>query len=288
MLGESGYVFDDGLCCALEDGRFYLTTTSGGIGAVEAWLRDWADRWSLRVHIADQTAALGAIVVAGPRARELLGALSSDALDAERFPYMAHREIAVAGVACRALRVGFLGELSFELHHPRSRSVDLWDALLEAGAPLGMRPHGLDALDLLRLEKGHLFIGQDTMPDSTPAKLGMEWMVASSKPAFLGKRALERMAQLPADRRLVGIAFERGAPAPEPGSPLFVGERIAGRLTSCLDSPAEERAIALAWSYAEAGEFATAFEARPRSGARVRGAVVPTPFYDPKGDRLRA
>jgi sarcosine oxidase subunit alpha len=288
MLGEAGYVFDDGLISALEDGRYYINTTSGGASGVEAWLRDWADRWALHVHIADQSAALGAIVVAGPRARDLLTALSSDALDAESFPYMAHREIAVAGIDCRALRVGFVGELAYELHHPRSRSVELWDALLDAGKPMGIRPHGLDALELLRLEKGHIYIGQDTMPDSTPAKLGMDWAVASSKPAFLGKRALERMAEYPIERRLVGIAFERGKPAPEPGAPLFDGERIAGRLTSCMDSVTEGRAIGLAWSYAEAGTFSTAFEARLSSGARVRGLVVPTPFYDPKGVKLRA
>ena len=86
MLGEAGYVFDDGLICALEDGRYYVNTTSGGASGVEAWLRDWADRWEMRVHIADQTAALGAIVVAGPRARDLLTALSSDAFDCRELP----------------------------------------------------------------------------------------------------------------------------------------------------------------------------------------------------------
>ncbi|MBW2542596.1 MAG: (2Fe-2S)-binding protein, partial [Deltaproteobacteria bacterium] len=288
MLGEAGYVFDDGLISALEDGRYYVNSTSGGASGVEAWLRDWADRWALHVHIADQTAALGAIVVAGPRARDLLKALSGDALDAENFPYMAHREISVGGVDCRALRVGFVGELAYELHHPRSRSLELWNALLEAGEPMGIRPHGLDALELLRLEKGHIYIGQDTMPDSTPAKLGMGWAVASDKPAFLGKRALERMAGFPIEQRLVGIAFERGAPTPEPGAPLFERERIAGRLTSCMESISEGRAIGLAWSFADAGAFCSAFEARLSSGTRVRGTLVPTPFYDPQGVKLRA
>jgi sarcosine oxidase subunit alpha len=184
--------------------------------------------------------------------------------------------------------VGFVGELAYELHHPCSRSVELWDALLDAGKPTGIRPHGLDALELLRLEKGHIYIGQDTMPDSTPAKLGMDWAVAWSKPAFLGKRALERMAGQPIERSLVGIAFESGAAAPEPGAPLFDGERIAGRLTSCVESVSEGRAIGLAWSYAEAGQFSSAFEVRLASGARVRGTVAPTPFYDPKGEKLRA
>ena len=93
----------------------------------------------------------------------------------------------------------------------------------------------------------------------------------------------------PIERRLVGIAFERGAPAPEPGAPLFDGERIAGRLTSCMDSVSEGRAIGLAWSYAEGGCFCPCeFDARLSSGVRARGSVVPTPFYDPKGVKLRA
>jgi sarcosine oxidase, subunit alpha len=288
MLGETGYVFDDGLICAETEGRYFVTTTSGGASGVEAWLRNWADRWQLEVHIADQTAALGAIVVAGPRARALLASLSSDALDNASFPYMAHRNLRVAGIPCRALRVGFVGELAYELHHPRSRSVELWDALLHAGKPMDIRPHGLDALELLRLEKGHIFIGQDTLPDSTPAKLGMGWAVAARKPRFIGKTALARLAQIPLERRLVGLAFERGAAAPEPGAPLFDAERIAGRLTSCMESPVTDCAIALAWAYANAGRFASSFEARLASGARVRGSVVPTPFYDPDGAKLRA
>jgi sarcosine oxidase subunit alpha len=116
----------------------------------------------------------------------------------------------------------------------------------------------------------------------------MDWAVASGKSTFLGKLALERMAALPMERRLVGIAFERGAPTPEPGAPLFDGKRIAGRLTSCVESPATGCAIALALAYADGGAFPTACEARLTSGARVRGAVVPTPFYDPEGARLRA
>lgn len=293
LLGEAGYVFDDGLIAAQEDGRYFVTTTSGGASAAEAWMRDWADRHELHVHIADQTAALGAIVVAGPYARGLLGKLADDSDDLTNtaFPYMAHRDITVAGVPCRALRVGFVGELAYELHHPRSRSVELWDALLDAGHPLDIRPHGLDALELLRLEKGHVYIGQDTMPDSTPNKLGMDWAVARDKPAFIGKLALERMVDIPNREALVGVAFERGAATPEPGAPLFDGTTIIGRLTSCMHSPTEGHAIGLAWAYAQDGTFPTAFEApvgKLGLGGRVRGSVVPTPFYDPEGERLRA
>ncbi|MDP9298817.1 MAG: 2Fe-2S iron-sulfur cluster-binding protein [Actinomycetota bacterium] len=279
-LGEAGYVMDDGLISALDGGRYYLTSTSGGADAMEAWLLDWADRWDLHVHVVNQTSMLGAINVAGPRARDLLARLTDDRIDAAAIPYPGHREITVAGVACRSLRVGFVGELSFELHHPRSRGVDLWNALLEAGADLGIRPHGLDALDMLRLEKGHVYLGQDTLPDDHPFKLGLDWAVALDKPAFVGKTALERMGSLPLDRKLVGLTFDG---QPRRGVPLQAGTEIVGRVTSCATSPAMGHAIGLGWLRAVAGEFPTRLTA-----GHVDATVVSPPFYDPTGARLRA
>ena len=239
-LGEAGYVADDGLICRTEDG-FYLSSTSGGAARMDAWLRDWADRLELRAHIVDQTAQLGVILVAGPHARDVLSALCDEGdLSSEAFPYLAHREVSIAGVGCRAIRVGFVGELAYELHHPRRRGPALWNALREAGAPFDLLPHGLDALELLRLEKGHIYLGQDTLPDDTPAKLGMSWAVAMDKPAFVGKVALERMASLPAERRMVGLRFDevRGDVSDLRGVPLAVGDRIVGRVTSAEASPA--------------------------------------------------
>jgi sarcosine oxidase subunit alpha len=246
---------------------------------MEAWLRDWADRWELRAHVIDQTAMLGAINVAGPRARELLERLTDEPLDATSIPYPGHREIDVAGVPCRAIRVGFVGELSFELHHPRSRGVELWDALLRAGADLGIRPHGLDALDVLRLEKGHLYLGQDTLPDDHPAKLGLGWAVAMDKPAFVGRAALERMAAIPLERKLVGLAFDG---VPQRGAPLRLGDRIVGRVTSCARSEALGRAIGLGWLRS------TDWGSERLIAGDAAAEVVPTPFYDPEGVRLRA
>ena len=121
---------------------------------MDANLREWADRLDLHVHLLDRTAELGAILVAGPHARDLLERLSDDPVDAAAFPYPGHREITVAGIACRAVRSGFVGELAFELHHPRSRGPELWSALLREGEAFGVTPFGLDTLELLRLEIG--------------------------------------------------------------------------------------------------------------------------------------
>jgi sarcosine oxidase subunit alpha len=279
-LDEAGYVRDDGVVCALGDGSYYLTSTSGGADAMEAWLRDVADRWGLHAHLVNQTATIGAINVAGPLARELVGRLTDDPVDAASLPYGAHSEIVAAGVRCRALRVGFVGELSFELHHPRSRGPELWGALMAAGGDLGIRPHGLDALELLRLEKGHLYLLQDTLPDDHPWKLGLGWTVAMDKPAFVGKAALQRMSALPLERKLVGLRFDR---TPQRGAPLEADGRIVGRITSCAASPALGYPVGLGWVRAIDGAFPETLRSNGTTAT-----VVPTPFYDPEGARLRA
>jgi sarcosine oxidase subunit alpha len=284
-LDEAGYVMDDGLLARVSEHEWYLNSTSGGAGRTDARLRNFADRFGLAVHVLDRTAQWGAINVAGPYARDLLAGLTDDPIDTATVPYPGFADITVAGVACRAIRTGFVGELAFELHHPRSRGPELWEALLEAGRGWDLRPHGLDALELLRLEKGHVFLGQDTMPDDTPAKLGMSWAVAMDKPWFVGKKALERMAELPIGRRQVGLEFVGGPEATSDlrGEPLIVGDRMIGRVTSAERSPVLERAIGLGWVRVEGdalpGSLATG------SGVPVR--IVPRPFYDPEGGRMR-
>jgi sarcosine oxidase, subunit alpha len=283
VLDEAGYVVDDGVLCALEGGRWYITSTSGGSERLEAWMRNWADRLALRAHIVNQTAQLGAILVAGPRARDVVGRLTDDRIDRKALAYGRHAEIVVAGVACRALRVGFVGELAFELHHPRSHGVELWTALLEAGRDVGIRPHGLDALELLRLEKGHLYIGQDSLPDDTPAKLGLGWAVSTDKGSFVGKVSLERMAERPVERKLVGLRFD-GDGSTLRGAPLSADGRVVGRVTSFERSDVlGGKEIGLGWITAIDGRFAKTFRV-----GHGTAAVAPTPFYDPGGARLRA
>lgn len=281
LLGEHGFVVDDGIVCALGDDRWYVTFTSSGAAAMEATLKDWAETFGHEVHVVDLTAGWGAINVAGPHSRRLIQRLSPDPLDNDAFPYLRRREITVAGVPCSAIRLGFVGELSFELHHPSDRSGELWDALLEAGRDLGIRPHGLDALRLLRLEKGHIIVGQDTDFDATPAKLNMSWAVRDEKPWFVGKRGLERAAMHEAARKLVAVSFPAAAP-PE-GAPLRAAGRLVGQLTSSAWSPALECGVALGWIERVNGAFPNELESDG-----VHGSVVGHAFYDPQGERLRA
>jgi sarcosine oxidase subunit alpha len=282
LLNEAGHVIDDGMICALGGGRWYLTFTSGGAEQVEAWMRDWIETWGLRVHLVNETGARGAINLAGPHAREVLTALVNEPVDNGALPFMRARHLMVANVPCLVIRLGFVGELSYELHHPSSRSVELWDSLLAAGRHAGIKPHGLEALRLLRLEKGHVIVGQDTDFASTPKKVGLDGVVKLEKRFFIGKRELERNRRLPLRERLAPITFRTGTPAE--GASLTAEGQHVGYLTSCRFSPVLERAVSLGWLNATDGHFPRILE----SSEGLVGEVTDRPFYDPLGERLRA
>jgi len=286
-LNEAGHIFDDGMIAALSEGEYYVTATSSGAEGAEAWMRDWAETWRLAVHIVNQTAALGAINLTGPRSRDVLARLTTEPVDGATLPFAGIRRMRVAGVPCLVLRVGFTGELGFELHHPRSRGGELWDTLLHTGEDLGIVPHGLDALKLLRLEKGHILVGQDTDFDTTPRKIGLDALVSLDKAFFIGQSSLKRLSALPLKRRLASIAFA-GPEAPDEGAQLLVESERVGYLTSSRYSPSLEHSVALGWLNATDGEFPREVVAVSRNARRTAGTVVEGAFYDPHGARLRA
>lgn len=277
LLNERGYVLDDGLISRDSETRFALTFTSGGASFAEMWVRDWAESWKLDVRILNQTMSLGAINVTGPLASELLARAGLD----RPLGYMHHRQTTVAGVPCRVYRLSFTGELSYELHHPAAHSVRLWRRLLELGAHLGIRPHGLDTLLKLRLEKGHVIVGQDTDFDSTPRRLALEGAARLDKPDFVGRAAVLRTNKLPLDRQLVGLEME--GPAPIEGALLWHGLEYAGYVTSSLLSPALGKVVMLGWLKLFDGELPAEVTIDGRPARRV-----PLPFYDKDGQRARA
>ena len=276
MLNERGYILDDGMVCREPDGeRFFLTYTSGGASMAEMWVRDWTSAFDVRWM--NLTMSLGAINVTGPSSRELLSLAGFDA----EIPFLGHTEADVAGVPCKIFRLSFTGELSYELHHPFARSVDLWRQLMALGADLGIRPHGLETLVRLRLEKGHVIVGQDTDYDSTPRRIQHEWAVRMDKGDFVGRHAITRTDRIPLDRLLVGLELD-GEP-PFEGAVIWHGEQYAGYITSSTWSPILGRSVMLAWLYEIDGEFPDTITVDGRAARRTS-----VPFYDPEGIRARA
>lgn len=277
MLNERGYVFDDGLIARELDGTFSLTFTSGGASMAEMWIRDWSASFGHDVRILNQTMSLGAINVTGPLARELLGKAGL----AETPPYMGHATATVAGVPCKIFRLSFTGELSFELHHPAEGSVELWRQLMELGGEYDIIPHGLEALEQLRLEKGHILIGVDSDYDSTPRRLHHEWAVNMNKGDFIGRQALLRTNQIPLDKMLVGLTTE-GPVAPFEGAVIWNGATYAGYVTSSCFSPTLGKGVMLGW-------VDLVDENLPDSLTieGLEATITMPPFYDPVGGRAR-
>jgi sarcosine oxidase subunit alpha len=299
MLDDAGIVLDDGTVARLGDERFFVSTTTGNVDAVDQWLRWWLAGSDRDVAVANVTSHYAAVNLAGPRARDILVRLTDVDVSREAFPYLTAREGTVAGVPAIVLRLGFVGEVGFEIHVPADHGAHLWDALMDAGRDAGLRPFGVEAQRVLRLEKLHPIVGQDTDALSDPAAAGMGWLVKSDKPDFIGRDALLRLDTAPGgdvppgtdvDRPvLTGFAME-GTAIPAEGSAVVADGRPIGRVTSSKWSPTLGRPIGLAW--VARGHAADGAPLTIRLGADTHGASAPAvvrtrPFYDPDGERQR-
>ena len=198
------------------------------------------------------------------------------------FRYLDARELDVAGVPCLALRIGFVGELGYELHFPSPAGEFLWDRLVDEGA----RPFGLEPQRVLRLEKGHIIVGQDTDSESNLLSAGMSWLPKLDKDDFVGKFAVGHFAERDGRERLVGFEMEEDV-VPEEGAQVVIEGRPGGRVTSARRSEAVGAVIGLAWLPPDRSEDGMRFEIRVDRrtvGARVRHGA----FYDPAGERMRS
>jgi sarcosine oxidase, subunit alpha len=290
MCGEDGVVLDDGVTGRLGDEHFLMSTTSSGAATVWEWLESWlqTEHPDWRVHVTPVTTAYTSINIAGPRSRTLLSRLVDDIdVDPDAFPYMHVRTGSVAGVAgCVGWRIGFTGELSFELHVPAGFGLHVWEALMAAGADLGVRPFGVEAQRILRLEKGHLIVGQDTDGLTTAAGAGLDSLVRTAKADSVG---LPELATPPADgTRLVALVTDDPTLVPTEGGQLLRDDgRICGRVTSSRLSPTLERSVCLAQLDVDLASAGQAVAIRLVDGTTA-GAQVAEQLaqVDPEGARL--
>jgi sarcosine oxidase, subunit alpha len=288
IASDAGRIMDDGTICRIDDDTFYVTTTSSGAGAVYEWFSWWLADWDLDVRLTDVTQALSAVNLAGPRAREIMGELADIDCSAEAFTYLDGKQGAVAGVDCLMLRIGFVGEVGYEIHCPSAHGEHLWDALMQAGAKHGLKPFGLEPQRLLRLQKMHILIGQDTDSESTPFGAAMPWIVKLDKEQdFIGKWALERAATDELETTLVGIKLSNGHVPTEGAVVMPHGDGPVGQVTSARFSPQLGGVIGMAWvpvALAQDGSTVTISD----EGKKLEAEVVTKPFYDPDGEVLRS
>ena len=286
MTGEDGVVIDDGVCARFADQHFYVSATTSGVDRIYQQMLKWNAQWRLDVDITNVTAALAAVNLAGPDSRQVLARLCSDVdLSAEDFPYLGVRLGTVAGIPARLLRVGFVGELGYEIHVPARYGEALWDALMDAGKAFDIRPFGVETQRLLRLEKGHVIISQDTDGMTQPAEIDMGWAIARNKPFFVGKRSVAILEAQPLKRKLVGFSLPANSSKPLEGHLVLKGGDISGNVTSCEYSQTLDQIIGLAYCAADQATPGGQIPIRVEGGELVHATVVQLPFFDPATTR---
>lgn len=286
MTSDSGVIMDDGTVTRLAEDRYFVTTTSGNADVIEEWFNWWNAGASNCAHVVNITAAYGAVNVAGPKARETLSKLTDIDLSTRNFGYMRSAQGEVAGVPCLLLRIGFVGEAGWEVHFPAEYGEYMWNAIMEAGREFGISPFGLEAQRVLRLEKGHVIVGQDTDAISTPMDVGSDWAVRFDKPDFIGRGGLAVASDRGLQQRLVGFVLSVAA-APEDGTPVVSGGRPIGRVTSARISPTLGAGFGLAYVPPSLAVEGASIEVLI-GGCPVAARVTLQPVYDPEGHRLRS
>ena len=286
LLSETGKVLDDGVIARLGEDEYLATSSTGNAEFVENWLKWWQATGSLNVSITNMTSGLAAINVAGPKARELLSRLVDIDISNQAAPYMSCSRANIAGVPGLMLRIGFVGEVGWEIHFPAEYAEYLWDRLMSEGEADGIRPVGVEAMRLLSLDKRHIWPTLDTDAASDALEADLAWAVKFEKPDFVGKHYLLKTQRHGLRQRIVGFVVKGTGPVNN-GDVIVVDKKIVGRVTTAGYSYARQEYVGIAWV---AVEFAKEHNTIPivHDGHPVDAEIVSGAFYDPEGRRMKA
>ena len=286
-LGENGRIQSEATITRVEDDRFYvLSGSSWEVKDMDALMQSRLE--GERVEVENVTDDWGNLIVAGPRSRDLLSRLTEADLGNESFRWLTGQTIRVADVPCRALRVNYVGELGWELHHPMDRMPELYAAIREAGAEFGLVDFGARAVDSMRIEKGYRGIGADLTNEISPVEAGLDRFVPMAKEGFVGREALLRIHEQGVSQSLVYLDVEARDADCQGGEPLFVGARVVGVTSSGAYGHRTGRSLALAYVdpvYSDVGQEIEVDILEDRCRATV---LKNEPVFDPANNRLRA
>jgi len=295
MLREDGVVADDGTVTRLSDRHYFLTTTTAQAPLLARRLQYYRKvLWpELDLRLVNVTEQWAAVAIAGPHSRDLLAHITesgeSDEVNDEVLPYMGYAPVQIGGVAARIFRISFSGERAFEIYVPAAFGAALWRRLLEAGRDRGITPYGIDALNMLRIEKGHV-AGGELDGRVTIDDLGLARM-AKAEGDFIGRQGSMRPGlRDPARWQLVGLASADGRTPVPPGAKIvdeLAPGHYLGEVTSTAWSPMLKMPIALALVSAGRSRHGQILNATsPLANRQVAVSVRSPAFFDPEGTRL--
>ena len=294
MCSENGFLSDDGVVARIDEQTWLCHTTSGGADRIHAHMEEWlqTEWWDWKVWVVNVTEQLAQVAVVGPNARKLLEKLGGMDVSAESLPFMAWADGTIGGIDCRAYRISFSGELSYEIAVPANKGRAFWEMLMEAGAEFGAMPYGTECLHIMRAEKGFIMIGDETDGTVIPQDLGLSWAISKKKDDFLGKRAQQRSFMDNPDRwQLVGLetldgsVLEDGAYAITQGTNANGQVNTQGRVTSTYYSPTLGRGIAIGLVHKGLDRMGEVISLTKIGASPVPAKIVSPVFYDPEGEK---
>ena len=291
MCNDDGCIIDDGVVVKRGENDYYFTTSTGRVGNTVEWFRYHTryDGWDF--NMVNLTDAFGVINLAGPNARKVLEKVADTDVSNEAFPFIGYREFTInTEIPVRALRLGFVGELSYELHVPSSYMQSLWGLVAEAGKQFDIQNFGLEAQNVLRMEKGHIIIGSESEQRTTLHDVGLSflWDRNKTEAKTVGAVALKQTEKQEGRLTLAGFKMENPSHTPKDGS-IIVDSSIRGYVCIARFSFVLKESIGLALvdsPLAKEGTRLQIYEDECK-GQHLYGTVVPTPFYDPEGKKLR-
>ena len=285
-LSEKGFIAEDMTIARLADDEFYVVTAAASELNLLQHMEHLAG-WFDAVNIEKVTGQYGVLAVVGPNSRAVLQKLTDAPLDSGNFPYLTWRHIQAGSSRVMALRINFVGELGWELHHPLCNQRTLYQEIIEAGEEYGIADCGLRAvLESLRLEKGYL-LGADMCGEESPLEAGLGWLVKQDKGDFIGREAVKaEMAKGPA-RRLVQLEVRAEDADAYGDEPVYLGDAIVGRVTTGGYGHRLGKSIAMAFISSELAQAGQELEVEIMD-RRCPALVHLRPMYDPGNSKLRA
>ncbi len=292
LLSENGIVVDDGIVARLGPHHYWVNTTSAGVERTTAAFEEWlqCEYTGMQVLVTPVTSRWGNVTVAGPRAWDWLAAAGFDpALAPRAMKHMTIRESSLDGVALRVLRASFSGELGYEINVPADHVQDLIERLWMRAGEFAAVPYGIEALEIMRTEKGFIHIGTDTDGTTLPQDIGFARNLDRKAANFVGRRSLLRPAARDSDRlQLVALSPADGRTLLPVGAQIAPGApptQTEGHVTSSYWSPELGRPVALGMLVRGTQRMGEKLRVH-HLGSIIDAEVVKAPFVDPKGERV--
>jgi len=279
VCNPEGGIKDDVFVYRTDSHEYLLCVNASNREKISQWLSKQQDKRQYNFTLEDCSAEMAQLALQGPQSKAILRDILQDASLDELKPRWCLNAM-VSGDNVLITRTGYTGELGYELYLSAERAAELWQRLIKVGEPHGLKPAGLGARDLLRLDMGYFLYGNDLTEETTPVEAGAEWVIGFQKPEFIGSAVLKKQKQDGPNRRLVAFELLEKA-VPRHDMAIYAKDEQIGQVSSGNLSPTLQKGIGLGYVAPQHSSDGTPIEIQVR-GKKVPAMVVKLPFYKRK------